>query len=1183
MSVTPGKSGLPLWPFGGFRNADARDEVSLREMTGDSRDWLVVRGRLRRRPGSTIYGDTLSGGVEVAGILETAIGFLARRMYAALLASMLDLFPTVLVLFTEEATTGAGTIAYYSTNGSDAWRVLGDGFDGTTYPASGVIAHRVVPMVYENQWGGLTLHRLTNATDRQYACAGSRSLLIATSGQICWGGYDSAPMRAEFDADDNLTILPLGLIPPLHVPTADKGTDLGASVQGPFKGSEAWFYTVIGEDERGELSMFPVPRPPGSAWSGYAGFGYFQVDAANPTHFFDSVLYSNIPVLPPRFRYVHLARSTKVDIATTGAGAVVQPSAKDLYFFATVPNGVTTYVDSDGNDLALDADPRIADLFRSGGVQWAPCARHIGRFDGHTTLGDLKPNKYALIVAPWETGAINFAIDDAALYDTVFAVAVTPDHLLMRKVGSANVTKAGQETVSGSAVVGLPDLRNVETGKGITGTNIPGATTISSLAHLVDTGCATTDGSASVTVTNSANNRIGQLIEGPGIPVGAVVTAKPDGTHVTISLPATETDASVTLWFTQATLSANATGNGTGLTFTIAADHTDTAIPLAGLTLRQVVDRINSDASLTATNFAGATWAVSFIPTIDLGAAPTGVYIGDRIVCAAFPSDTVVVALVGGNVIQVSRPATRANTGASEPVTTVHASAGTDLRYGAGVVPGADADVQADELLRTRVVTLANYGSTDTTLDLDDIRLAAYVTPGMKVSGTDIPATAVVTAVNTTLGRVTISAASTGSGTDALVTFYYDTGDETSADGKGYVRMFGNALPALLPWRMDYLSQFRPAREASIFTAASPGYAQDGVNTWRRANRHEAPATFGPLMGFADLGPLEVRFHTGGRFGLVNSRTGETHNDSDYTQVALSWSVGSLSPYAICTGTGFAIALGPEGLYVTAGRMGDERYFSSAIFDVTQAEGRRGELEYAIEQCRLAAESNADTFKLQATLEGSVLYVRYWSGSTATRPDREVRYDFSEGQREREGAAALFRADGSAYPWSAPCTLAPSCSAVVATAAGVRRFGALDTNAGAADGRVDELDTGTEDNGTPIRPVAYTGTLLPASFEQFQPLRIGVVARKAGSGIVVGVAVDSRPDHAEMEWDEVQVGTTGPNDYGREVLPLASGGRQIRDALTLRITDDGTGECPEISRLTLYGDGEDTIYGKKGG
>lgn len=1175
--------------------------MRLNELTGPSTDWLVTsRGRMRRRAGSTIYGDTLTAGVETAGILETAIGFLARRMLAALLASMTDLFPTPLLLFTEEATKGAGTIAYYSTNDS-AWHVLGDGFDGTSYPASGRVAHRVVPMVYENEYGGLTLHRLNTATDRQYACAGSRSLLEAQK-QICWGGATSAAMgwngrsgtvgATEAD-DDCLEVFPLGLIPPLQMPVCSKGGASSGS-SGPFKGSEAWFYTQLFEDENGELSMFPVPRPPGSAWDGYEGFGYFQVDSAAPTQFYDSVVYSGIAVGGPRIRRVHLARSTKVDVATTGAGAVVAPSLKDLYIFATVPNGVTTYVDSDGNDLALDTDSRVSDLYRGGGVQWAPRARNIGRFDGHTTLSDLRPIPYALIAAPWENGAINATIGDDSLYDTVYAVAVTPDYLLLRKVGSANITKVGAtlHTAANPAVIGLPDLRNVEVGKAISGTGIPGGTTISSIAHLIDAGCATTDGSVTVTVTDSTLLRIGQLVEGPGIPAGAVVVTKPAGTSITISLPATVTDASCTLRFTQATMSASATATNTGVTFTIAADHADDAVPLAGETLRSLVDRVNADASITNTTFTGATWSVSGaifgIGVIDLNAAPTGVYVGDRVISAAFPSDTVVTAIETGGLpaqhIAVSRAPTRANTGASEAVTTQHRAASTDIQYALGVVPGADADEQADHLLRTRVQAHATYGNADTTLALLDPALAEYVTPGMKASGTNLPATAVVTAVNTSTGIVTIAPASTGTGTDELVTFYYDTGDETAADGKGFVRMFGNAFPALLPWNRGYLDRFKPVPHAMIFTAASPGYAQDGIHTWRVRNRRSDGSAFGPIMGQADLGPFELHFHARGRMRLGNPRTGETHHDDDYTKVAVSWSVGSRSPYAICAGTGVAIALGDEGLYATAGGMGDERFFSGAVYDAEAAPGRRGALEYAIGQCILASESGSDGYKLAASLEGSVLYVRYFKDANSTRFDRELRYDFSEGQHERQGMDALFRADGTPYPWSAPLTLAPSCSASVPTAAGVKRFGAFDTNAGTADGRVDQIDTGTKDNGTAVVPRGYTGTLVPEGMEQLQPLRIGVVARKAGTGIVVGVAQDSRPDHDEMAWDDVQMPTTGPYEYGREVLLIAAGGRRVRDALTLRITDDGTGECPEISRLTLYGDEKDTIHGKgKGG
>ena len=735
----------------------------------------------------------------------------------------------------------------------------------------------------------------------------------------------------------------------------------------------------------------------------------------------------------------------------------------------------------------------------------------------------------------------------------------------------------------------MPDLRNVETGKAITGAVIPGATTISSLAHLIDAACATTDGSVTVTVTNSALNRVGQLVEGPGIPVGATVATIPGGgVSVTISLPATVTDAVCTLRFTQATLSANASATATGVTFTITVDAVDTAVPLAGDTLRAIVDRVNADASVTNTTFATAQWTVGLLSDrIDLNAVPTGVYVGDRVFSAAYPSDTVVMAIegpYGAQHIRVSNFSTRANTGGGEAITIQHRAAGTSFPYGAGVVPGADADEQADNLLRTLVQAHCTYGSADTTLAMLDLTDAEYITPGMHVSGTNLPATAVVTAVNTSTGVVTISPASTGTGTNEVVTFYYDTGDETSAADKGYIRAFGNAFPALLPWRKSYLDKFKPVPHAAIFTAASPGYAQDGINTWRVRNRRSDGYAFGPIMGTADLGPFELHFHARGRMRLGNPRTGETHNDDDYTKVAVSWSVGARSPYAICAGTGVAIALGDEGLYATAGGMGDERYFSGAVYDAQAADGRRGSLEYAIEQCILASESGADTYRLTASLEGSILYVRYYAASTSTGFDRELRYDFSEGQHEREGLAALFRADGSAFPWSAPLTLAPVCSATVPVSGGVKRYGAFDTNAGTDDGRVDQVDTGTADNGTAIRPTGYTGTLLAGNFDQLQPLRIAMVARKAGTGIVVGVAQDSQPAHDEMVWDDVQMPTTGPYDYGREVLLIPAGGRRIREALTLRIADDGSGECPEISRITLYGDEKDTIYGKgKGG
>lgn len=1186
---TPGSALVRLSPFRGFVSSRPRDEVGVDQFTGPSLDWLLARGRIRRRSGSTIFGDTLSAGAEVTGILESAIGFLARRMVSAKFPSLSDGYPAPLMLYTEETTKKAAMLAWRSTNGTDSWRTVGREFSATHYPASGVVNHRVVPLVYENEYGGLTLHRLTTAADRQFLAAGSREMLLLND-EALLPSRTGVPVRwnrrfndATGSGSEAYEVFPMGLIPPLQVPVVSVGTDLGASVQGPWKGSDAFFYTVIFENERGELSFFPIPRPPGSAWSGFDGFGYFQVDGANPTHYFESLLFSGIAVGPPGTKWVHIARTGKVDVTTTGAGAIVQPSIDDLQFIshARLPNGTTTYVDTDGNDLSLDPDPRITDMIRRG-LMWPPCARVIGRFDGHVTLGDTSHNKYALIVAPWESGAINAKIDDASLYATVYAAAVTPTHLLLRKVGASTVAKTGQQTVSGSPIVGLPDLRNVETGKAITGTNIPGATTISSLAHLVDTGCATTDGSVTVTVTNSANNRIGQLVEGPGIPRGAVVVTIPGGgVSVTISLPATVTDASCTLRFTQATLSANATGNGTAITFTITVDAVDTAIPLEGDTLRSIVDRVNADASVTNTTFTGATWSTggSFLGVgiINLGAAPTGVYIGDTLVSSAFPAGTKVVGIGtvygSANHIAVDNPATRANTGAGEAVTLQHRSAATSRTYAAGVVPGADMDADADNLLRTLVSELCTYGSADTTLQLDDITNAEYVTPGMKVSGSNIPATAVVTAVDETTGIVTITPATTGTGTAAVLEFYYDTGDGSSATNNGYVRMFGNAFPVVLPWRKSYLDTFTDYGNAAIFSAASPGYAQDAPNTFFTANvRRGAPDTFGPLMGLADLGPLELHFFASGRMALLNTRTGETHNDADYTQVTRSWRRGLRSPYALDTWNGWAIFLSDEGFFATRGGYeADDVPLSADLYDRDRRSGSRGELEYSIEACVSASEGGTDAYRVHAQVHGSILHVRYWTASTVGHVNREIRLDLTP-----------VLTQGKPPAWGAPLTLRHSVSCWVAKADGLHHYAARDSNAGTGDGRVDEIDAANTDNGTLVRPVGYTGTLMLDDLSQLQPLRFGLVAEKAGTGLHIGAARDSALDHADMEFGDVAFPTTSGHDYGREILLISPGERVTLDALTVRIRDNGTGDPPEVSRAILYADPYEPVYGQGG-
>ena len=78
----PGAERVPLWPSKGFRDSCPKWEAGLDELTGDSHDWLVANGRLLRRGGSAIVGDTLVAGKEVSGTLESKWGARARRMVA---------------------------------------------------------------------------------------------------------------------------------------------------------------------------------------------------------------------------------------------------------------------------------------------------------------------------------------------------------------------------------------------------------------------------------------------------------------------------------------------------------------------------------------------------------------------------------------------------------------------------------------------------------------------------------------------------------------------------------------------------------------------------------------------------------------------------------------------------------------------------------------------------------------------------------------------------------------------------------------------------------------------------------------------------------------------------------------------------------------------------------------------
>lgn len=1057
---------LPLAPFRGFRDSATRIETPGNCLTSASVNWLVSRGVLTPRAGSAIVVDTLSGGVEVAGLLEASWGALARRMYALRLPSAADGMPTWAVLYIDEA-DGEALLAWLSTNGTDAVRVIGQEYGSFHYPSSGEVTLRAMPHVWETPDGGQAFGRLVDAYQRRRLLAGSRGI-VQRGSEVAWPGYDSAPGRWNGRWNDSaaagteaVDCGPLGMVQPLQMPVLSRGESQGTTAgTGPWKAVDAFCYTCCFENEDGELSMFPVPRLPNGPWPNHPGWGYFRVNSGSTTLYYDKVIWRNIPVGPPGTRYVHLLRTAKVDASegSPSRDAPNFPEIGNLYFCGRVPNGVTVYDDENGNDNYLDNDPRIA---RLTALAWPPRGRYMGRSDGHYLIGDLRPNPYALLVCPWYSGTHNYAADDEDLYtETDLRVAVTPDKLVLYNSTTEETTEI----------------------------ELAGKT----MQQVVD----------ELVVTKGANEETVSMTwdfdpSDPDPSVWGLLTCVANGAWSDLDIPV---------------------GSEVVLDGAIRDNVTIVEIVTAGDAGTPAVVRIDSP-----------------LPGPPFSRACTDLVDGETVTFLV-PTD----------------------------------SADTTGDFGAQMVPGADSGEMADELMRTRVQKTATWLVGSTSLVLDSVDDAEHISVGMMVTDPNgsLATGTRATAVDTDTGIVTLSdePLMTDSGS---VTFASDTGDYHADLGHGYIRTYGNSLPVALPWRRSYLDRFRRQRQSLIFSGADPGHAQYALHSWYVDNRRQASSDMGLMMGFADLGRAAAVFFTGGRQVLINTRTGETHNDSDYSLVTASAHRGCRSPWSIVEGTGWAVFLGDDGLFgCDAG--GNEVLLSRDIYDPERPAGERGQLEYAIGQCLIASEletPGGTEYALACSLRGSVLCVHYKASAASTYMDREIRYDFGE-SAGRNGMAELLRADGSPYGWSAPLTLPGSCSVRLVTADGDVSFSARDTNAGTGDGRVEQVDSGRQDDGEPVIAIGYTGMATEPGGQMAVPQFVLFVGHKSESGLSLAVATDPETDPTEAEWVTIPLPASGNSDYIRALESFPARARRARSALTFRVSDDGSGSRPSVVRLT---------------
>src|SRR5207247_74132 len=108
-------------------------------------------------------------------------------------------------------------------------------------------------------------------------------------------------------------------------------------------------------------------------------------------------------------------------------------------------------------------------------------------------------------------------------------------------------------------------------------------------------------------------------------------------------------------------------------------------------------------------------------------------------------------------------------------------------------------------------------------------------------------------------------------------------GDQSLTSEIGWIRCFGNASPAILPFKGSYLDQFGKRPRDVWFTAGGPGSPRVAPNTFTIGNRRSAPEEAGVLMGGAPLSTGGcVVCYSKAIYTLENRRDGSTGRDEDY-------------------------------------------------------------------------------------------------------------------------------------------------------------------------------------------------------------------------------------------------------------------------------------------------------------
>ena len=248
--------------------------------------------------------------------------------------------------------------------------------------------------------------------------------------------------------------------------------------------------------------------------------------------------------------------------------------------------------------------------------------------------------------------------------------------------------------------------------------------------------------------------------------------------------------------------------------------------------------------------------------------------------------------------------------------------------------------------------------------------------------------------------------------------------------------------------------------------------------------------------------------------------------------------------------------------------------------DIHNPTDGKGDLSYSIVQSIAAAAKDADLSYVTLGVFGSRLAVAVLGESQNN--NRVLYYDFSPGV-EASGVEELLNPETKrAYIWSPPAVYTssaglPNASAMgsVVNSSGRLDYMAYDTTSASFSGRIDQVGTGTTDNGLTVTSYAVMAPFVASEFKRLSPQRCEVTHLRAvaTSGIsAIDFANDQTPTFNTTTLTRILPVNASKTQFQKQVVPIDQGQRGVTDLFWAQWRNNIASTANRIWRLVLQYD-----------